>query len=98
MPTISIRRKHNLSHDEAKAAAERVARHLNNRYALAYEWEGDHVVFERPGLSGKMHVGEREVRLDVQLSFLLTPLKRPIEQQILKEFDTLFGSASPGSG
>ena len=37
------------------------------------------VSFERPGLSGNMHVGKQTVRLDVQLSFLLTPLKGPIE-------------------
>lgn len=97
MPTISIKRKHALSHEQAIAAAERVVRDLNQRYDLAYEWDGDHVVFERPGLSGRMHVGQRDVCLDVQLSFLLTPLKRPIEQQILKEFDALFGSAVPRS-
>jgi hypothetical protein len=33
------------------------------------------------------------VRLDVELSFLLFALKGPIEQQINKELDALFGKA-----
>jgi putative polyhydroxyalkanoate system protein len=98
MSSISIKRRHALSHEQAKAAAERIAMDLNKRYALAYKWDGDQVVFDRPGLSGNMRVGRNDVHLDVQLSFLLTPLKRPIEQEILREFDALFGSPPPGSG
>jgi len=44
-------------------------------------------------LSGTLHVGKTEVRLDVELSFLLTVLKAPIEQEINKELDSLFGKA-----
>ena len=40
-----------------------------------------------------MHVGKNDVTLDVQLSFLLTPLKGPIEREIHKELDLLFGKA-----
>jgi len=93
MPTISIKRRHTLSHAKAKAAADEIARDLNKRFDLAYEWDRDDVSFERPGLSGNMHVGKNVVRLDVQLSFLLTPLKGPIEREIQKEFDALFGKA-----
>ncbi|MFI4952366.1 MAG: polyhydroxyalkanoic acid system family protein [Burkholderiales bacterium] len=42
-------------------------------------------------MSGCMHVGKSEVRLDVQLSFLMTPLKGSIEQAINDELDRLFG-------
>ncbi len=93
MPTISIKRRHTLSHTKAKAAADEIARDLNKRFDLAYEWDRDDVSFERPGLSGNMHVGKNVVRLDVQLSFLLTPLKGPIEREIHKELDALFGKA-----
>ncbi len=93
MPAISIKRRHKLNHKKAKAAAEKIARDLNKRFDLAYEWEGDHIAFERPGLSGSLHVGKTDVRLDVELSFLLFALKGPIEQQINKELDALFGKA-----
>ena len=93
MPAISIKRRHKLDHKKAKAAAEKIARDLNKRFGLAYEWEGDNIAFERPGLSGSLQVGKADVRLDVELSFVLFALKGPIEQQINKELDALFGKA-----
>jgi len=93
MPTISITRRHKLNHKKARAAAESIAKDLHRRFELAYEWDGDNVSFERAGLSGNMRVGKSDVRLDVQLSFLLTPLKGPIEREIQKELDLLFGKA-----
>jgi putative polyhydroxyalkanoate system protein len=93
MPAISIKRRHKLDHKKAKAAAEKIARDLNKRFDLAYEWDGDQIEFERPGLSGSLHVGKTNVRLDVELSFLLFALKRPIEQEINKQLDALFGKA-----
>ena len=62
-------------------------------YDLQYAWDGDHIAFQRPGVSGSLHVGKTDVRLDVELSFLLTPLKGPIENAIQKEFDALFKKA-----
>jgi hypothetical protein len=38
-------------------------------------------------------VGKTDVRLDVELSFLLFALKGPIEQEINKQLDALFGRA-----
>ena len=93
MSSISIKRRHKLPHTKAKAAAEKIARDLNKRFELAYEWDGNDIAFERPGLSGTLHVGKNEVHLDVELSFLLFALKGPIEQQINKELDALFGKA-----
>lgn len=93
MPTISIKRQHKLPHAKAKAAADKIARDLNKRFDLVYEWDRDDVSFERPGLSGNMHVGKSDIRLNVQLSFLLTPLKGPIEREIQREMDALFGDA-----
>ncbi len=91
MPTIAIKRRHKLDPKKAKAAAHTVIKDLSARYQLACAWDGDEVSFERPGVSGCMHVGKSEVRLDVQLSFLMTPLKGSIEQAINDELDRLFG-------
>jgi len=90
---ITIKRSHRLGHKQAKSAAEKVARDLKARFDLEYAWDGDRIAFERPGISGSLHVGKSAVRLDVELSFLLTALKRPIEQAIEKELDTLFDKA-----
>jgi putative polyhydroxyalkanoate system protein len=49
------------------------------------------VHFERPGLSGSMHVGTSDIRLEVTLGFLLTPLKPAIEREIHAQLDKLTG-------
>jgi putative polyhydroxyalkanoate system protein len=93
MPTISIQRRHKLEHKKAQAAARKIAKDLHQRFDLKCTWDGDNVSFQRPGLSGQMRLGRNSVELNVQLSFLLTPLKGPIENAIRDELDTLFGEA-----
>ena len=68
MATISITRKHQLPHRKAKAVAEKIAQDLEKRYGLEYEWSGDHLDFERPGLAGCMRVGKDSIALDVTLA------------------------------
>ncbi|HYT98517.1 MAG TPA: polyhydroxyalkanoic acid system family protein [Casimicrobiaceae bacterium] len=94
MATISIAKKHRLSHKKAKDAAEEIARDLKSRFALDYAWSGDRIDFERPGVSGSMHVRKDQIQLDVSLSFLLTPIKSSIEREIHAQFDRLLGDKS----
>ena len=89
MPAISIARKHALSHKKAKDVADKIAKDLKKRFELDYAWHGDHVDFERPGVSGRMHVSKDRIALDVQLGLLLTPLKPAIEREIHAMLDKL---------
>ena len=89
MASISIAKKHHLSHRKAKDVAEKIARDLNQRFSLDYAWDGDQIEFERPGLSGTMHVSKDRISLDVSLGFLLTPLKPTIEKEIHAQLDRL---------
>jgi putative polyhydroxyalkanoate system protein len=90
MPTISIVRAHTLSHKAARQAAQHVVEDLRKRFDLAYEWDGDDVAFERPGVSGRMHVGRDELALEVKLGLLLGALKSTVEREINAQLDTLF--------
>src|SRR5690349_7065703 len=92
MPTIAIKRRHKLEPKKAKAAAQKVIKDLSARYQLACSWDGDQVKFERPGVSGRMHLGRSEIVLGVQLSFLMSTLKCAIERAIKEEFDRLCGA------
>jgi len=87
MASISIARKHALSHKKAKAAAEKVAQDLNKRFDLAYEWNGDRIEFERSGITGHMSVGKERIALEVSLGWLLTPLKPALEREINAQLD-----------
>lgn len=94
MPSISIARAHALSPKKARDAAERIARDLKQRFALDYAWDGDDMTFQRPGVSGRMQVGRDRVELNVQLGFLLAPLKPTIEREIHAQLDKLFGDGA----
>lgn len=94
MARLSITKRHNLKHADAKKAAEQVARDLRERFALEYAWNGDCIEFTRPGLSGELTVGANEVRLDCQLGFLLSALKHSIENEVHREFDKRFDPRS----
>jgi putative polyhydroxyalkanoate system protein len=97
MASISIAKKHALTHKKAKDIAEKIAKDLQRRFALDYAWDGDHVDFERPGVSGRMLVSKDAIRLDVHLGFLLTPLKGAIEREIHHQLDTLVEAPKAGA-
>ncbi|MEO5702141.1 MAG: polyhydroxyalkanoic acid system family protein [Casimicrobiaceae bacterium] len=90
MAHLRIVKRHGLTPEEAKAAAEAVARDLRARFDLAYRWEGERITFERAGLSGELCVAPGEVRLDCRLGFVLSALKSAIEREVHQEFDRRF--------
>ena len=91
MAAIAIAKKHALSHPKAKEAAQKIADDLAQRFGLECAWNGDNIEFERPGVSGRLHVGKSEVRLDCQLGFLLSMLTSTIEEAVNRDFDKYFG-------
>jgi putative polyhydroxyalkanoate system protein len=93
MATISIARKHALTHKKAREVAEKIAEDLNQRFELDYAWNGNQIEFERPGVSGHMVVGKNKIALDVHLGWLLTPLKPLFEKEIIAQLDKLVGPA-----
>ena len=94
MAMIRIDRPHHLSQAEAKALADQLARDFEKRFALRWRWDGDDVHFSRPGVSGKMHVGDTNILLELSLGMLLAPLKPTIERQVNAKLDALDGRAA----
>jgi putative polyhydroxyalkanoate system protein len=82
MPQINIYRKHSLSRDQARRAAENVAEQLNDRFQLHYSWEGDSLHFKRLGLNGHLELKASEVRLRINLGLMMLALKPVLEQEI----------------
>jgi putative polyhydroxyalkanoate system protein len=90
MSNIKIRRSHAMPHDQARLAAEKMAKRLQNEFDLEYEWDGDVLVFERSGVNGELTVAPRHVEMEVQLGFLLGMLKPTIERRIHENLDEIF--------
>ena len=93
MATIDVRRAHTIGKDKARAAAESVAERLRDKIQISYQWAGDDLRFERTGARGAIHVTDREVHVEIDLSLVLRPMKGKIEGKVHKYLDEALGAA-----
>ena len=96
MATIDMRRKHSLSRDNTRAKAEELARSMQEKLGIRWRWEGDSIKFDTPegtakGTSGQVNVSDTEVRVQIDLPFLLRPLKGMVEVRVKEKLDTVIG-------
>jgi putative polyhydroxyalkanoate system protein len=92
MADIDLHRVHNLGLKAARAAADRMAETLGRKFDLKGDWEGNTLTFQRPGVTGALAIGDKDLRLSVSLGFLLRAMKGSIEKAIVHELDTLFAA------
>ena len=96
MADIDIKRAHNLGLKAARAAADRMAEHLGRKFGLEGDWKGNVLEFERPGVTGSLAVDDKDLRLTVNLGFLLKAMRGSIEGAVHEELDKLFaGKPAP---
>ena len=98
MATIDIRRVHTLDKEEAKRRAEQLARGLEDKLSIRWRWDGDRIRFDAPsgaakGTTGTVYVDPREVRVEVDLPFLLKAIKGTVESKINQKLDEVVGGA-----
>jgi putative polyhydroxyalkanoate system protein len=99
MATIDIRRTHLLSNDEAKVKAEELARSMEQKLGIRWRWEGSFIKFDAPsgkakGATGVVTIATQEVRVEIDLPFLLKPLRGMVEGRVKDKLDTLLGPAA----
>ena len=94
MATIDVRRAHTLPKEEARKRAEDFARNMEQRFELQWRWEGDRIVFDAPrgaakGTKGTVDVSDKDVRVQIDLPFLLRMLKGTVESKVHEKLDKL---------
>jgi putative polyhydroxyalkanoate system protein len=87
MSTIDVRRTHALPKEEAMKRAEDLAKAMQSKFDLDWHWEGDHILFEAPrgaakGTKGSVEVTNSEVRVQIDLPFLLRVMKGTVESKV----------------
>ncbi len=90
MPSIDITQPHDKSKKDARAAVDRVAEKIGERFQVSCGWEGDVLQFNRSGVHGEITLGKNDVRIVVNLGFLLSALKGPIESEIHRVLEREF--------
>jgi len=91
MSHIDIQARHDLSHNDAVAAAEKLCEELASKFNIDYGWDENTIHFERPGVNGSISVLENEIGIQAKLGFMLMMLKDPIEKEIIRHLQTHFG-------
>jgi putative polyhydroxyalkanoate system protein len=94
MSTIDVRRGHALPKEEAKKRAEQLASLMKQKFELDWHWEGDRIAFDAPrgaakGTKGTVDVGDKEVRVQIDLPFLLRMLKGTVENKVNEKLNQL---------
>jgi putative polyhydroxyalkanoate system protein len=87
MATIELSKAHTLPLEDAKKRAEDLARGMESKLGLSWKWEGDTIHFNAPsgaakGTTGTVAVSSAEVRVAVDLPFMLRVMKGTIEEKI----------------
>lgn len=94
MADIRITQKHKLSHKKAKAAAQKIADKMAEKFDMNTEWEGDVLVFKRSGVSGMLAVYETEARLEISLGLLFKAFSEKIEDEVTRNMKKAFSPKS----
>jgi putative polyhydroxyalkanoate system protein len=98
MATIDISRSHKLEKDDARRRAEALAKGMEEKLGIRWHWEADKIRFDAPsgaakGATGTVHVDPTQVRVEVDLPFLLRAVKGTIESKINQKLDELISKA-----
>jgi len=93
MPTIDIRRPHNLPMAQARAIVDQVATRMREKFDMQSQWQDDTLRFSRSGVKGSIVVAPTLIHVTAELGFMLTPLKGMVEQEIRRKLDEHFGAA-----
>lgn len=87
---IDITKAHSKGIQEAQAIADALANDLAERFGVEYYWEGDHLHFQRMGVSGNIEVSETEIHVSAELNFLLSYLEPAVREEVNRYLDEHF--------
>jgi putative polyhydroxyalkanoate system protein len=94
MASIDISRNHSLSIDDAKKKAEELAKGMADRFGIDWKWDGNTIRFDAPsgaakGTKGEVSVTDKNVRVLIDLPFMLRVMKGTIEGKVKEKLDAL---------
>ncbi len=96
MATIDIARAHRLDLAVAKERAQQLAEDLQVKLGIDWRWQGDDINFKADsgkakGVKGVVRVNSSQVRVEIDLPFLLRALKGMISGKVNDKLDKLIG-------
>ncbi len=94
MATIDITRNHSLSLDDAKKKAEDLAKGIADKFGIQWKWDGNTIRFDATsgaakGTKGEVSVSDKNVRVAIDLPFMLRVMKGTIEDKVNEKLTAL---------
>ena len=87
---LSMMRSFDAERDDVRNRVDALEDKLRNKYGARTEWVDDWTMsIGAPGVEGALRVDPNEVRVDLQLSALLRPLRGRIEKELAKELEAV---------
>jgi putative polyhydroxyalkanoate system protein len=91
MASIKITRNHNLGIDAARAIARTIVAQLNDQFGFKTIWAEDTVHVKYTGVTGVLKISEDQVMINIDLNFLMSAFKGPIETAANSILDKALG-------
>jgi putative polyhydroxyalkanoate system protein len=94
MATIDITKNHALPIDDAKRKAEDLAKGMEQKFGIHWRWDGNTIRFDAPsgaakGTKGEVSVSDKNVRVAIDLPFMLRVMKGTIEDKVNEKLNAL---------
>jgi putative polyhydroxyalkanoate system protein len=94
MATIDITKAHALPLDDAKSKAEELAKGMEQKFGITWKGDGNTIRFDAPsgaakGTKGEVAVTDKNVRVAIDLPFMLRVMKGPIEEKVNEKLSAL---------
>ena len=87
MAIIRIRKPHQQETLHVRQKVQELAEKLSQESALKYSWNDNQLNFELKGANGHIDIDNRQVKVEIKLNLLLSPMKGKIEKTISDYLD-----------
>ena len=95
MPKISLSRNHSLSPAVIKQRLVDLGEKLQAKYQAKTSWDGEKTMnVKGPGVEGKLSIADTKVDVNLDIGFLLSPMKGKIEEALTKELEKVTAPAT----
>lgn len=83
MPKIEYQHKHNLTDDEARKRVREMIERFSKKFSVKTAWDNDNrATISGMGVTGSVDILAGQVNLLLDLSLMLAPMKKTIEETI----------------
>lgn len=87
MAKIDIDHQHRLDMDQAREKLRELAAKLEQKYKLAFTWDGDDVALKGMGIKGQLRLSAGRIAGELDVPFILkNKVKKALDDRIEQEF------------